>query len=74
MHIDIGTPVLGVRLMIGGNPSGVLRDIGTLFSDGMLGGLTDRQLLERFMDRNDSSAEDVLGQSVNAGPRPDKPH
>jgi RNA polymerase sigma factor (sigma-70 family) len=43
--------------MSGGDPSGVLRDIGTLFSNGMLGGLTDRQLLERFVNRNDSSAE-----------------
>jgi RNA polymerase sigma factor (sigma-70 family) len=43
-----------------GDPSGVLRDIGTLFTDGMLGGLTDRQLLERFVNRNDSSAEDAF--------------
>ena len=46
--------------MSGGDPSGVLRDIGTLFSNGMLGGLTDRQLLERFVNRNDSSAEDAF--------------
>ncbi len=46
--------------MSGGDPAGVLRDIGTLFSDGMLGGLTDRQLLERFLNRNDSSAEDAF--------------
>ena len=46
--------------MSGGDPSGALRDIGTLFSDGMLGGLTDRQLLERFVNRNDSSAEDAF--------------
>jgi hypothetical protein len=26
----------------------------------MLGGLTDRQLLERFVNRNDSSAEDAF--------------
>ena len=43
-----------------GDPSGALRDIRTLFSDGMLGGLTDRQLLERFVSRNDSSAEDAF--------------
>ena len=43
-----------------GDPTGVLRDIGTLFTDGMLGGLTDRQLLERFVNRNDSSAEDAF--------------
>ncbi len=38
----------------------MLRNIGTLFSSGMLGGLTDRQLLDRFVNRNDSSAEDVF--------------
>ena len=43
--------------MGGGDPSGVLRDIATLFSDGMLGGLTDKELLDRFVDRNDASAE-----------------
>lgn len=42
--------------MNGGNPSGALRDIQTLFSDGMLGGLTDRQLLERFANRDAPSA------------------
>ncbi len=42
--------------MSGGNPSGALRDIQTLFRGGMLGGLTDTQLLERFVNRNDSSA------------------
>jgi RNA polymerase sigma factor (sigma-70 family) len=46
--------------MSGGNPSGALRAIGTLFSDGMLGALTDGQLLERFVDRNASSAEDAF--------------
>ena len=46
--------------MSGGDPSGVLRAIGTLFSDGMLGGLTDKQLLDRFVNRNDSSAEDAF--------------
>ena len=46
--------------MSGRDPSGVLRDIGTLFRDGVLGGLTDRQLLERFVNRNDSSAEDAF--------------
>ncbi len=46
--------------MSGGDPSGVLRDIGTLFRHGMLGGLTDRQLLDRFVNRNDSSAEDAF--------------
>jgi RNA polymerase sigma factor (sigma-70 family) len=46
--------------MSGGDSSGVLRNIGTLFSDGMLGGLTDRQLLERFMARTEPSAEDAF--------------
>jgi RNA polymerase sigma-70 factor (ECF subfamily) len=46
--------------MSGREPSGALRDIRTLFSDGMLGGLTDRQLLERFGNRDDSSAEDAF--------------
>ena len=46
--------------MSAGDPSGVLRDIGTLFSNGVLGGLTDRQLVERFVNRNDSSAEDAF--------------
>ena len=46
--------------MSGGDPSGVRRNIGTLFSSGALGGLTDRQLLDRFLNRNDSSAEDAF--------------
>jgi RNA polymerase sigma factor (sigma-70 family) len=43
-----------------GDPSGVLREIGTLFSNGILGALNDRQLLERFVNRNDSSTEDAF--------------
>ena len=46
--------------MSGGDPSGVLRDIGTLFGNGVLGGLTDKQLLDRFVNVNDSSAEDAF--------------
>src|SRR5882724_10681599 len=46
--------------MSGRDPSGVLREIRTLFSDGMLGTLTDRQLLERFANRNDPSAENAF--------------
>ena len=46
--------------MSGGDPSGVLRNIGTLFSNGVLGGLTDRQLLDRFLNRHESSAEDAF--------------
>src|SRR3954452_14435136 len=47
----------GARLMSGGDPSGALRDIRTLFGGGMVGGLTDRQLLERFVNRDDTSGE-----------------
>jgi RNA polymerase sigma factor (sigma-70 family) len=43
-----------------GDPSGVVRGIGTLFSSGTLGGLTDRQLLDRFVNRNDASSEDAF--------------
>lgn len=43
-----------------GIPSGALRDIGTLFSDGGHGGLTDTELLERFVNRNGTSAEDAF--------------
>ncbi len=46
--------------MSGRDPSGALRDIRTLFSNGVLGGLTDRQLLEKFVNRNDCSAEDAF--------------
>ena len=42
--------------MSGGDPSGVLRDVGTLFKHGMLGGLTDKQLLERFVNRNETGS------------------
>jgi hypothetical protein len=53
VHIEVGRPVSGGKFMSGRDPSGVLRDIGTLFSIGMLGGLTDRQLLERFANRRE---------------------
>jgi membrane fusion protein (multidrug efflux system) len=46
--------------MSGRDPSGALREIRTLFSDGVLGGLTDGQLLERFVNRKDSGAEDAF--------------
>jgi RNA polymerase sigma-70 factor (ECF subfamily) len=46
--------------MSGGEPSGALRGIRTLFGDGTLGGLSDGQLLERFVNREDSSAEDAF--------------
>lgn len=47
--------------MSGGDPSGSLRDIRSLFSGGMHGGLTDRQLLERFVNQDGGSAEDAFG-------------
>ncbi len=46
--------------MSAGDPSSMLRHIGTLFRDGVLGGLTDRHLLERFVDRNEPSAQDAF--------------
>ncbi|MDR3637714.1 MAG: sigma-70 family RNA polymerase sigma factor [Isosphaeraceae bacterium] len=46
--------------MSGGDPSGALHDMRTLFSNGVHGGLTDRQLLDRFVNRSDSSAEDAF--------------
>ena len=60
VHVEFGRTAYGDRLMSGGDPSGVRRDIGTLFRDGMLGGLTDRQLLERFLNRDHPSAEDAI--------------
>ncbi len=46
--------------MSGGDPSGTLRDIGALFGHGRLGEQTDRQLLERFVNRSDSLSEDAF--------------
>jgi RNA polymerase sigma factor (sigma-70 family) len=43
--------------MSGRNPSGVLRDIGTLYNSGTLGVLTDKQLLDRFVNRADPSSD-----------------
>jgi RNA polymerase sigma-70 factor (ECF subfamily) len=43
--------------MTGKDPSAVVRDVQTLFSAGAVGGLTDRQLLERFVTRRDAGAE-----------------
>src|SRR4051812_34185704 len=43
--------------MSGGDPSGALRDIRTLFGEGTAGALTDGQLLERFASRDGASAE-----------------
>jgi RNA polymerase sigma factor (sigma-70 family) len=46
--------------MSGGDPSGALRNIRTLFGHGRLADLTDRQLLEQFVCGNDSSTEDAF--------------
>jgi polysaccharide biosynthesis/export protein len=43
--------------MAGGPSVAVLRDIQTLFDTGTASGLSDRQLLERFVGRRDASAE-----------------
>ncbi len=43
--------------MAGGTSGAILRDIQTLFDIGTVGGLTDRQLLERFAARRDASSE-----------------
>ena len=40
-----------------GTSGAILRDIQTLFDIGTVGGLTDRQLLERFAARRDASSE-----------------
>ena len=43
---------------MGNNPHGaVLQDVETLFHSGTIGGLTDAELLGRFADRHDESAE-----------------
>jgi RNA polymerase sigma factor (sigma-70 family) len=46
--------------MSGGDPSGALRDIRTLFGNGRLADLSDRQLLERFVSSDDSEREDAF--------------
>ncbi len=43
---------------------GILRDIHTLYSLGAMGGLTDAELLERFVARGDSDAEDAFATLV----------
>ena len=44
-------------MMAGGPSVAVLRDIQTLFDTGTASGLSDRQLLERFVSGRDASAE-----------------
>jgi hypothetical protein len=42
--------------MAGVSSVGVLRDIQTLFDIGTASGLTDRELLDRFVNRHDAAA------------------
>jgi RNA polymerase sigma factor (sigma-70 family) len=47
-------------------PAGsVLRDVGTLYAVGTLGGLTDAELLERFLARGGEAAEDAFAALVH---------
>jgi RNA polymerase sigma factor (sigma-70 family) len=47
----------GAQAMTGKEPSAVLRNVRTLFGGGTVSGLTDGQLLERFLARHDDSGE-----------------
>ena len=50
--------------MAGGSSVAVLRDIQTLFDTGTASGLTDRQLLDRFVSRRDAAGEAAFGALV----------
>ena len=50
--------------MAGGSAVAVLRDIQTLFDTGTASGLTDRQLLDRFVSQRDAAAEAAFGMLV----------
>ena len=60
-HILIDNPIErgpgSDRSMAGMSSVAVLRDIQTLFDVGTVGGLTDRQLLERFANRREASSD-----------------
>ena len=43
--------------MAGGGSAGYLRDMNTLFDAGTAGGLSDRQLLERFTGGREAAGE-----------------
>src|ERR1700678_3007590 len=47
-----------------GSSVAVLRDIKTLFDTGTASGLTDRQLLDRFVSRRDAAGEAAFGALV----------
>src|SRR5437763_361376 len=51
--------------MTGAEPSAVVRDVRTLFSAGAVGGLSDRQLLERFATRRDDGAQAAFAALVD---------
>ena len=54
-------------------PAGsVLRDVRTLYTLGALGGLTDAELLERFLARSGDDAEDAFAALVHRH-GPDRP-
>ena len=48
-----------------GPASGVLREIRALYTTGTLTGLTDAQLLERFLARDGNEAEDAFAALVH---------
>ncbi|MDR3637208.1 MAG: sigma-70 family RNA polymerase sigma factor [Isosphaeraceae bacterium] len=50
--------------MTGNDPSAVIRDVQMVFSLGAAGGLTDGQLLERFVARRDAAAEAAFAALV----------
>jgi RNA polymerase sigma factor (sigma-70 family) len=50
--------------MDSGATGGILRDIHTLYGRGTMGGHTDAELLERFLARGDSDAEDAFATLV----------
>src|SRR5580693_9967448 len=50
--------------MDSGATRGILRDIHTLYTLGTMGGRTDAELLERFLARGESDAEDAFATLV----------
>lgn len=50
--------------MTGNHPAAVVREVQTLLSVGAVGGLTDGQLLERFVTRHDAGADSAFAVLV----------
>jgi hypothetical protein len=50
--------------MRNGSRGSVIRSIQTLFSEGSVGGMTDGQLLEQFLSRQDEGAEAAFAALV----------